>query len=646
MNPKTQAIIEAARQRTAELLAKAEKAKAGNTSGLPSSLSIKDEVGLNPVALTKVLVTPTDLKFDPYTLPGVGRANKEQALAIEIFGIQGRSGCLIGPAGTGKTTTMRAIINAMIMSGRIPILPETLAHKYLRGGRPGIYGGAFTRIATRNLKQNCPADIQDNIHTHHRLLEFEPEVFKVTDEKTGKEKTVRVFKPTRHKFRTLPKELLVYIFDETSMLGLRLHQQIIDAIHPDITPQMLYIGDIAQIPPVMDDAILGYKMLETLKEGTCVELIQVYRHAGAIVNLANHIRVGNTIPDNRAILPFLGNLRKLPKKVIDEWFSIDGWNKVDSHRWEKEEDGSLVYFTHWKNRLDGEVGQLKALQNLGVYGVTKKADGSEIVQKGFFIKELEEGRYNPMTDMILIPYNKAVGTIELNKYIANYLARKREADVYEVISGRAKHYLAVGDKVFYEREEAIITKININASYAGRAPKAHSPTLDRWGHDTAGATATEEGYVDDIEMLLNIDVGSDDDERKNQASHVIYIKKIADLEDESIQPDSINTAAEVNGLIFGYALTIHKSQGSQWKKVYCVFHNSHNRNLQRELLYTAITRAQKELYIVCEPETFIQGVLSQHIVGNTLEEKAKFFIAKAEEAKKRNDLFTNGVKEE
>ncbi len=144
---------------------------------------------------------------------------------------------------------------------------------------------------------------------------------------------------------------------------------------------------------------------------------------------------------------------------------------------------------------------------------------------------------------------------------------------------------------------------------------------------------------DDIEALLNIDIGNEDEERKNQASHILYIKKIGDLDDERVQADTISTASEINGLIFGYALTIHKSQGSQWKKVYCVFHNSHNRNLQRELLYTAITRAQKELYIICEPETFIQGVLSQHIIGNTLEEKAKFFIAKAEEMKKRKDLF-------
>lgn len=643
INPKVQAAIDAAKKRTQELLDKQKFAQ--GTLGLPSSIDLVPKTLAQevPVFNPTVIRTASGQTFDPYEIIGVGRANKEQSLAIKIFGIDGKSGCLIGPAGTGKTTTMRAIIHAMIMSSRIPILPESLAHKYIRGGLPGIYGGAFTRIATRNLKQNCPPDIQANIHTHHRLLEFEPEIFRVIDEKTGKEKTVRIFKPTRHAFRTLPRELIVFLFDETSMLGLRLHQQVIDAIHPDIKPQMLYIGDIAQIPPVMDDAILGYKMLETLKENTCVELVQVYRHAGAIVNLANHIRIGNTIPDNRSILPYLGNLRKLPKKVIDEWFEKDGWQKTDTHRWTKDEDGSIVNFTHWKNRLDGDVGQVKAMQNLAVYGVTKRADGPDIIQKGFFIKELEEGRYDPMRDMILMPYNVSVGTIELNRMLCNYLGRARGADVYEVIAGRAKHYLAVGDKVFFEREEAVITKININASYAGRAPKAHSPTLDRWGHDTAGGSHKEEGYVDDIEMLLNIDIGSDDEERKNQASHVIYIKKIVDLEDPKIEPDSINTASEINGLIFGYALTIHKSQGSQWPKVYCIFHNSHNRNLQRELLYTAITRAQKELYIICEPETFIQGVLSQHIVGNTLEEKAKFFIQKAEEAKKRQDLFNNGV---
>lgn len=628
MNSKTQELIEAARERTRKLL---EAQKSGVTNALPSSLSLANPA---PISVPKPIVTGQTIDF--YEIEGVGRANAQQAKAIELFGVQGHSGCLIGPAGSGKTSTMRALLKAAIMSGRIPILPESFEHKYL-DGELGIFAGSFTRIATRNLKNNLPKELQSNAHTLHRLLEFEPEIFETTDPKSGEAKKVRIFKPTRNKFRPLPEELCVFILDETSMIGMRLHDNLMDAIDPDCKAQILYIGDIAQIPPVMDDAILGYKMLEFLKTGHCIELTEVYRHAGAIVNLANHIRVGNTIPDNRAVIPYLGNLRKLPKKLVDEHIL----------KWNKEEDGSKVTIHLWKNRLEGETGQIRAIRQLGAYEVVKnKESGEDEEHMGFFPKEIRAGNYDPLKDMILIPYNKAVGTVELNKYIAQFLSRERKAIVHEVIAGFNKVYMAVGDKVFYEREEAVITAIKINAMYAGRAVKEASEFLDRWGHNTMGSATQVSGDepIDDVEMLLNIDIGSSDDERKNQASHVIELKKLGDLDDEKIEADSIRTAAEVNNLIFGYALTIHKSQGSQWPKVYCVFHNSHNRNLQRELLYTAITRAQKELYVIAEPETFIQGVLSQHITGNTLEEKAKFFIEKAKEAAQRKDLFTQNLK--
>jgi ATP-dependent exoDNAse (exonuclease V) alpha subunit len=652
LSDKAQAAIEAARQRTRKLLE--EQANRGNqqsiTTALPSSRTIAQKTEADRTTTetssseSKVydarkefstVILANGATFDPYDIPGVGRANEQQAEAIRRFGVNGESGCLIGPAGTGKTTTMRAAINAAVLSGRIPILSESLAHKYLKGGLPGIYGGSFTRIATRNLRNNFPADLQPNVHTLHRLLEFEPEVFDTTDPATGKQKTIRIFKPTRNRFRPFDTNLVSFWLDESSMIGYtRLHAQFIEAIPNMEITQIVYIGDIAQIPPVMDDAVLGYKMLEYIPKGSCIELKEVYRHAGAIVSLANSIRVGNTIPDNRTIIPYLGNLRKLPREKIDEWYQKDLWAKLDTHEFHKEEDGSKVTIKYWKNRLEGDVGQLKALQNLGLWNFQKN-------QGGFFPKEIEEGKYNPLTDMILMPYNKAVGTIELNKYLAQYLGRKREATVYEVIAGFNKHYFAVGDKIFYEREEAIITKININAMYAGRAAKTPAVTLDRWGHNTTGevSTVSTNAPVDDIEMLLNIDIGSDDEERKNQASHVLYVKKIADLDDPNIEEDTIQTAAEINGIIFGYALTIHKSQGSQWPKVYCVFHNSHNRNLQRELLYTAITRAQKELVIIAEPETFIQGVISQHITGDTLEQKAEFFKGKLESNEKRDKLF-------
>lgn len=631
-NPKLQAILDAARARTAKLLA-ANQQQA--TQALPSAVVLQaiEKPIVAEVKAANDFITVGGNTFNPYELDGL-ILNEQQRLAVRLFGLEGKSGCLIGPAGTGKTTTMKAVIRAAILSGRIPIIPEDVEHKYIRGGLPGIYGGSFTRIATRNLRNNCPADIQANIHTVHRLLEFEPEIIDVFDPVTNKEKKIRIFKPTRHSFRTLPDEILMYMLDESSMIGYQgLHRQLVNAIPTSIKAQMLYIGDIAQLPPVMDDAVLGYKMLEFLKpeHNTLVELTQVYRHAGAIVNMANRVRVGKIIPDGAAVAPYAAKPTKMPLKVVREWYRENKWNIEEDNIFSQEEDGSKITLQYWKNRLDGDdVGRLRALQNLGL---------------GFFPKQLREGKYNPLTDMILMPYNKAVGTIELNRYIAQYLGKERKAEVYEIIAGYVKHYYAVGDKVFFDREEAIITKITKNGMYAGRLPQAQAITLDRWGNNTAGQQESE-NPLDDIDILLNIDVNEDDEDRKHQASHIIHVKKIAEIQDEGEEDAAeydLNTASEINGLIFGYALTIHKSQGSQWPKVYCVFHNSHNRNLQRELLYTAITRAQKELFVICEPETFVQGVLSQHIIGNTLAEKAEYFKGKIASDKAKQLLIEDEV---
>lgn len=590
-NPKLQAILAAAKARTQATV---------NTSALPSSAQIAIEPEENTsttISAYKEVIVTNEGTYNPYYIEGVGELNEQQRQAVKLFGIEGQSGCLIGPAGTGKTTTVKAIVRAMILSGRIPILPDEATHKYLQTGIPGIFGGSFTRIATRNLRDNIPDDIKPNIHTIHRLLEYEPVFKDVIDEKTGDIKTVRYFAPTRNQARPLPKELKVIMLDESSMVGCNLHSHLENA-SASSKAQFLYIGDIAQIPPVMDDSILGYKLLDL----PVVELTHVYRHAGAIVNLATHIRLGNTIPSNREVVPYAMNLKRLPKKLVADSIAL----------WNKEEDGSKVTIHLWKTRLEGEVGQLKALQNLS----------------NFFKKEIDSGNYIPEEHMILIPYNKAVGTLELNKYISEYLGKKRNALVYEVIAGFNKHYFAVGDKVFYDREEAVITKINRNALYQGKLPQKEATTLDRWGHNIGGNEQTlDQDEFDSIDNLLNISV-AEDEERKNQASHVVYVRKLAQIGEDDDKEYSVQTSSEVNTLIGGYALTIHKSQGSQWKKVYCVFHNSHNRNLQRELLYTAITRAQKELYVICEPETFVQGVLSQHIVGNTLAQKAEYFKGK------------------
>lgn len=55
---------------------------------------------------------------------------------------------------------------------------------------------------------------------------------------------------------------------------------------------------------------------------------------------------------------------------------------------------------------------------------------------------------------------------------------------------------------------------------------------------------------------------------------------------------------QTNSLRLAYALTIHRSQGSEFPWVVCVIHSTHTFMLTRQLLYTAITRAKKGVVIV------------------------------------------------
>ena len=55
---------------------------------------------------------------------------------------------------------------------------------------------------------------------------------------------------------------------------------------------------------------------------------------------------------------------------------------------------------------------------------------------------------------------------------------------------------------------------------------------------------------------------------------------------------------DINQLQLAYAMTIHKSQGSEYPCAVIVMHSTHYIMLRRNLLYTALTRAQKLAVIV------------------------------------------------
>lgn len=56
--------------------------------------------------------------------------------------------------------------------------------------------------------------------------------------------------------------------------------------------------------------------------------------------------------------------------------------------------------------------------------------------------------------------------------------------------------------------------------------------------------------------------------------------------------------SELNQLALAYAMTIHKSQGSEYKSVIMCFLDDHEAMLQRNLIYTGITRAKKNCTVI------------------------------------------------
>jgi len=482
----------------------------------------------------------------------------------------GVSCILIGPAGTGKTTCMKGTVNSLIQSSLTPILSNH-DHKHLPQGVPGIVVCAYTRRATNNIRRNMDEGMKSNCITIHKLLEYGPVYHEVVTD-SGETKTTMAFEPSRGILNPLPPEIKTIIFEESSMIGTELYNQVIAACPHN--PQIIFLGDIQQLPPVFGAAILGFKLLEL----PVVELTEVYRQAleSPIIRLAHRILSG------------------LPIQPA----SLESWNVPDQ-----------LKITAWKKKIDAE----SALS----------------VSEKLFIKLYNAGEYNPESDIILIPFNKSYGTIELNKSIANQIARKSSLVTWEVVAGFVKHYYSVGDKVLYDREDAIILDIFPNPSYTGAAAQTESTYLDYWGHynKPSGIEDTSQTIKDpsetDIDFILAQVADTNGEDRVTQSSHHIRLRMM-----DSDTEKTITKAAEVNALILGYALTVHKSQGSEWDKVFLLLHNSHSTMMQRELLYTAVTRAKKELYVICEQDTFTKAIQSQRIKGNTLAEKAEYFKGK------------------
>lgn len=614
MNPHTLKLIEAARAKHAAMIAakQAERSDPAMHQAKMPSIGNQGDVSAQQ---TGQIVEPAKLGLhlsntDKHAQSASSAMvfNTEQLSAIEL-GLQAKSFCLIGAAGTGKTTVTQELIKRLQRAAHMRPLSD--ATKHLTAGAPAIVICGYTNKAVNNIRKKLPEHLQGHCITIHKLLEYQPNYYDIADDQGNISKTMR-FEPARNAANPLP-HISTIIFEESSMIGTDLFGEVVAALPRPYATQMIFLGDLNQIPPVFGPSILGFKLAEL----QTVELKTVYRQALAspIISLATAIRTNSTSlcpPDHPA------------HQLITDCLTgkIKETEKIDCG-----EDGNLTIHP-WKKRIDKE--------------------SALVVMKSFLPRIIDSGEYNPEEDMILCPFNKSFGTLELNKIIADFLVKRRDGLVYEVIARYQRTYWAVGDRVLVDRHEAVITGIKKTIGYGGKLPVSESKTLDRWGVDPNNEETKTQLTADQIlNELDRLGGSSEDEEAKNLASHTITVF----IPDLGVSKE-LSTAGEINSMLFGYCLTVHKSQGSEWQNVFLFLHDSHATMISRELIYTAVTRAKHKLYVICEGDTkdkrnSIKRAAERPVIpGTTLQQKIAYFAEKAKSMKSIvNTNGTNGEEE-
>jgi exodeoxyribonuclease V alpha subunit len=73
-------------------------------------------------------------------------------------------------------------------------------------------------------------------------------------------------------------------------------------------------------------------------------------------------------------------------------------------------------------------------------------------------------------------------------------------------------------------------------------------------------------------------------------------------------------ASDLDEIVLAYAISVHKSQGSEYPAVIVPVLSQHYLLLQRNLIYTAVTRARKLVVMVGSKKALATGIRNDRIM--------------------------------
>ena len=373
---------------------------------------------------------------------------------------------ITGGPGVGKTTIIRALV-------------EIYGRKKLR-----VILAAPTGRAAKRMTESVGVPAQ----TIHRLLKWNPVTNKFTYNAENR------------------LEGDVFIFDETSMIDVRLACELLSAL-PD-SAAVVWVGDTDQLPSVGAGAVLGDLIKSGVVPSTKLDFIFRQDTSGLIVTNAHHVNAGEPLEIRKGETDFYFMRCEDPEMCVKR---------------------AIEFMT---TRIPRKFGM------------------------------------DPLQDVqVLVPMRKNIlGTENLNVELQKALNPRGDAII------RGGTIFRAGDRVMQLR---------------------NNYDKDVYNGDVGFVKAVSS---DDRSMIVNFD-----------GRPVKY------------------DGGDLDELVLAYATTIHKSQGSEYPAVIVIIHTQHYVMLQRNLLYTAITRGKRLVLLMGVPYA-----IDQAIKTNTVRERRTSLAARLE----------------
>ena len=473
----------------------------------------------------------------------------EQAFAVNNIVCE-KFSILTGGPGCGKTTATLVIVKLL----------EAMNLKVLLAAPTGRAAQRMTDVIGRESK------------TIHRLLEWQMGKFKKNEE--------------------TPLNVDFLIIDECSMLDINLSASLLKAV-PDHA-QVLFIGDADQLPSVGAGNVL--KDIIASGKIPCFRLTEIFRQAqeSLIVRYAHQINSGD--------MPYIDSPFKKPEiwqKRIDCLFldsdeatreqlsfvdKVKRFYNIKMSEMENEADraSSLYEFRTNEPLIPYETelvipNKFKHVNLDAVYKTETRAQelllvlkkvhpwsslhyglsASDIVRK-LYMEWIPKYFGNNCEIQVLSPMTRgSLGTVNLNKMIQESVNPPK----------KGKSRLKVGERIFRVGDRVIHRRNNYDLGVFN------------------GDIGVIQGM--DLEELTCI-VSFFPDNRE-----VLYQK------DDIVQLD------------LAYAITIHKSQGSEFEAVIIPVLTQHFKMLFRNLIYTGLTRAKKLAVFVGTRKALAMAVKNQ-----------------------------------